>query len=286
LTAGLSGAAIVVVNPHSEIVDPQARQIAGSQIRRPKDAPDHGATSIVRRVARAEALLYKSRGSCYAAPGSGDPEPESIFAVRSTRTATERAMAKAHKANGSLGFPKELKLPGGRMVAVRLMDSSDRNSMLAFARSLPPDDLLFLRTDITEAANVDEWIGNLEKGNTATVIAEADGQIVGYASVHTDQARWTRRVGEIRLQVGPSYRGAGLGRHLAAEIFRLGQMRGLKKMAAMMTPDQAGARTAFEKLGFQVEALLQDWVVDREGRPRDVIIMSHDLEGLSDQMSA
>ena len=195
-------------------------------------------------------------------------------------------MAKAHKVNGAAGFPRELKLPDGRKVIVRLMDSEDRAAILAFARSLPIDDLLFLRTDITESSVVDEWISNVEKGNTASVVAEADGQVVGYASVHSEQARWTRRVGEIRLQVGPAYRGIGLGRHLAAEIFRLGQMRGLKKMAAMMTPDQAGARAAFEKLGFQVEALLQDWVVDREGRPRDLIIMSHDLEGLSDQISA
>jgi RimJ/RimL family protein N-acetyltransferase len=66
---------------------------------------------------------------------------------------------------------------------------------------------------------------------------------------------------------------------LAAEIFRVGQERGLRKMAAMMTPDQAGARAAFEKLGFQIEALLQSWVVDRNGRPRDLIIMSQTLDG-------
>ena len=48
-----------------------------------------------------------------------------------------------------------------------------------------------------------------------------------------------------------------------------------------MTPDQTGARAAFEKLGFQVEALLQDWVEDRSGRPRDLLIMSYNLERLN-----
>jgi L-amino acid N-acyltransferase YncA len=195
-------------------------------------------------------------------------------------------MAKANRANGSRGFPKEIKLPKGAAITLRLMEHSDKEKILAFARSLPQDDLLFLRTDITEPASIEEWIRNVEQGDTATVVAEADGQIVGYASVHSEQARWTRRVGEIRVQVGAKYRGVGLGRHLASEIFHIGQLRGLKKMAAMMTPDQAGARAAFEKLGFQVEALLQDWVVDRDGRPRDLLIMSHDLEGLSDQVSA
>jgi L-amino acid N-acyltransferase YncA len=194
-------------------------------------------------------------------------------------------MAK-QEAGESSGYARELKLSDGRRVSLRLMEAADKQKVLSFAQSLPLDDLLFLRTDITEPALVDEWIGNLEKGATMTVLAQVDGELAGYASLHLDQAHWTRRVGEIRVQVGVPYRGVGLGKQLAAQIFRLGQARGLKKMAAMMTPDQVGARAAFEKIGFSVEALLQDWVVDRKGRPRDLLIMSHDLEGLSDHVTA
>jgi L-amino acid N-acyltransferase YncA len=194
-------------------------------------------------------------------------------------------MAK-QEAGESSGHAGKLKLSDGRSVTLRSMGATDKQRILSFAQALPPDDLLFLRTDITEPALVDEWIGNLEKGATVTVLAEVDGELAGYASLHLEQARWTRRVGELRVQVGVGYRGVGLGKQLAAQIFRLGQARGLKKMAAMMTPDQAGARAAFEKIGFTVEALLQDWVVDRKGRPRDLLIMSHDLEGLSDQVTA
>jgi L-amino acid N-acyltransferase YncA len=194
-------------------------------------------------------------------------------------------MTKQERSESS-GYAKELKLSDGRRVSLRLMEPADKQSVLSFARSLPPDDLLFLRTDITEPALIDEWIGNLEKGSTITMLAEIDSELAGYASLHLEQARWTRRVGEIRVQVGTAYRGAGLGRQLTAQIFRLGQARGLKKMAAMMTPDQGGARAAFEKLGFSVEALLQDWVVDRKGQPRDLLVMSHVLEGLSDHVIA
>jgi L-amino acid N-acyltransferase YncA len=198
---------------------------------------------------------------------------------------TEKLVVK-HDASAGSGYARELQLSDGSRVSLKLMEAADKQRVLSFAQSLPPDDLLFLRTDITEPAVVDEWIGNLQKGATVTVLAEAGGTIAGYASLHLDQARWTRRVGEIRVLVGVPYRGAGLGRQLTAQIFKLGQARGLKKMAAMMTPDQLGARAAFEKIGFNVEALLQDWVVDRNGRPRDLLIMSHDLEGLSDQVTA
>ena len=54
----------------------------------------------------------------------------------------------------------------------------------------------------------------------------------------------------------------------------------------MMTPDQVAARAAFERLGFRVEAILADWVEDRSGRVRDVLVMTHDLEGFTDQVVA
>jgi L-amino acid N-acyltransferase YncA len=178
-------------------------------------------------------------------------------------------------------YPKQIQLPDGQQITLRMMEAGDRNRVLRFACSLPPDDLLFLRTDITEPAIVDAWIAALQAGTTVTVLADAPQELAGYASLHLEQARWTRRVGEIRVQVEPAFRGLGLGRCLSAEIFHLGQTRGLKKMAAMMTPDQTGAHAAFEKLGFQVEALLQDWVEDRSGRPRDLLVMSYDLERLN-----
>ena len=197
--------------------------------------------------------------------------------------AQESKLESARVHDRSDDLPDEIDLPNGRHVALRLMNAADRGQILAFARSLPPDDLLFLRTDITEPAIVDQWIVDLERTNAVTVLAETEGELAGYATLHLEEARWTRRVGEIRVQVAPAFRGQGLGRRLTHEIFHLGQSRDIKKMAAMMTPDQTGARAAFEKLGFQVEALLQDWVVDRAGRPRDLLIMSYDLEGLNNQ---
>jgi L-amino acid N-acyltransferase YncA len=187
---------------------------------------------------------------------------------------------------GEPGLAKTLTLGDGRVVVLRAMGLPDRDKIIAFARSLPQDDLLFLRTDITESSNIDDWMRHIKEGGTVTILAEIDEKLAGYASVHTDQARWTRTIGEIRMQVGRPFRGLGLGRVLAAEIFAIGKERGLRKMAAMMTPDQAGARAAFEKLGFQIEALLQSWVVDRNGRPRDLIIMSQMLDGAVNNAAA
>jgi L-amino acid N-acyltransferase YncA len=183
-------------------------------------------------------------------------------------------MAKASDLQASLIYPREVSLKNGQKAALRLMDAGDRQRVLNFARSLPQDDLLFLRTDITEPKTIDAWLENIEEGTTITVLAELNGSVAGYASLHTDGARWTRLVGEVRIQVGVGNRGLGLGRRLLGEIFRLGQDLGLKKMVAAMTPDQASARAAFDELGFRVEATLSDWVVDREGKSRDLLVMT------------
>jgi L-amino acid N-acyltransferase YncA len=183
-------------------------------------------------------------------------------------------MANVEKIQASLIYPREVRLRNGQVVLLRLMEERDKQRVLNFARSIPPDDLLFLRIDITDPAIIDAWVQNIAEGRTVTVLAEQDDTVAGYASIHTEGARWTRQVGEIRVQVGVAYRGLGLGKRLVGEIFRLSQDLGLKKMAAMMTPEQTSARATFEELGFRVEAQLQDWVVDRDGKSRDLMIMS------------
>lgn len=183
-------------------------------------------------------------------------------------------------------YPTEVKLRGKETAKLRLMGANDLDKMLAFATSLPTDDLLFLRTDITDRAVVKQWIDNIKQGHTITLLAEIDGEIAAYASVHMDQARWTRRVGEIRINASSRFRGKGLGRRLAAEVFDLARSLGLKKITAQMTTDQTAARAAFERLGFQVEAMLTDWVEDRRGVSRDLLIMTYDVAGFHDHVAA
>src|SRR5689334_19280978 len=80
-------------------------------------------------------------------------------------------------------YPRSVRLGDGSEVTLRLMTQADRDAVLRFARSLPADDLLFLRTDITDPAVVDEWVSNLDK-RTVTVLAEGQkGEgILGYGS--------------------------------------------------------------------------------------------------------
>ena len=100
--------------------------------------------------------------------------------------------------------------------------------------------------------------------------------------MHRTEARWTRNIGELRVNVSADYRGRGLGRHLTSEIFDVARSLGLRKLTASMISDQKGAQAAFRRLGFVTEAMFSDHVDDMNGTPRDLIVMTHDVSGHSD----
>jgi RimJ/RimL family protein N-acetyltransferase len=177
-------------------------------------------------------------------------------------------------------YPWTTNVDGVRLT-FRLMEPSDRDAIIAFARSLPNDDLIFLRTDITEPKTVDAWMNYIKSGRTISVVAEADGKLAGYASIHLNEALWTRHVGELRVLVGREQRGIGLGKRLTNEAFAIAKDLGLKKITAQMPTEQRGARQVFERLGFRPEALLADHVMSRDGHTHDLLLMSYDVAGFS-----
>ncbi len=170
----------------------------------------------------------------------------------------------------------------GRSITMRLMQSTDRDAVLAFAQSLPADDLLFLPIDITHPKVVDGWMRSIGSGRTFTVVAEAEGQLIGMGTMVRSETNWARHLGNMRLLVSPSARGIGLGSVLANEVFMHAQAVGLQKIVAQMAAAERGAIAVFEKLGFRAEALLTDYVMDRNGRTHDLIVMSHDVTGFTE----
>jgi L-amino acid N-acyltransferase YncA len=178
--------------------------------------------------------------------------------------------------------PQFLRLkPGGsphsNEIPLRLMGAGDKAKILQFANGLPEEDLLFLRSDITDSATVDDWINGIEQGSTVTLLAEPDATLAGYASLHVNPLRWTRKVGEISINTARDWRSRGLGESLCAEIVALAGTLELRKVTAQMVADHKSARALFERLGFHVKALLPDWVEDRENQSRDLLMMAYDL---------
>ncbi len=173
-----------------------------------------------------------------------------------------------------------------REVTLRYMSAGDRAAMLAFARSLPEHDLLFLRRDITEEPAIDEWVRDIADGVVTTILATEGNTILGYATVHRNRLKWSAHVAELRVMISETVRGHGIGGVLTQEAFAIALAEGIEKMVAQMTLDQKGAIATFEGLGFRPEALLRDHVKDRDGNKHDLLVLSHEVASFEAQRTA
>lgn len=110
---------------------------------------------------------------------------------------------------------------GSADITLRLMAPADREAFLAFMRAQPEDDLFFLLVDVTTPEGLEHWMHDLEQRRNLTVLAEENGKVLGYCSLHHGLTRWTRHPGEFRLRVAPDRRGRGAGRLLGHEVFSM-----------------------------------------------------------------
>jgi L-amino acid N-acyltransferase YncA len=175
------------------------------------------------------------------------------------------------------GYPRTVALAGGD-VELRFMRAGDEAAVLAFARALPPHDLLFLPRDITHAKVLGAWVREIERGAMISLLAFRGGDVLGCATIVRDPLSWSPHVAELRVVVASAARGQGLGRVLSAAAGELAVATGTEKLVAHMTPDQIGAVTVFETMGYRAEGLLRDHVKDADGVKHDLVILSLDVE--------
>jgi len=163
-------------------------------------------------------------------------------------------------------------------IETRFMRAGDEAAVLAFARELPPHDLLFLPRDIAQPKVLAAWVREIERGAMTTLLAFHGADVVGCATIAGDPLSWSAHVAELRIVVARSERGRGLGRMLSTAVGELAVQSGIEKLVAHMTPDQVGAVTVFETMGYRAEALLRDHVKDGDGVKHDLVILSLDVE--------
>lgn len=180
-------------------------------------------------------------------------------------------------------LPKEYVLQGHHVKLCPLA-ADHHEAVVAFAQALPPNDLLFLRRDITKPACVEHWIRETHEGVVITILAFEGSQVVGYATFDRGRVHWSQHVAEIQVVVSESMRGLGLGRLLLELAFEVALTAGVLKVVARMTPNQTQAIRLFQELGFEHEATLHDHAIGVHGCLHDVLVFSYIVKSHQDHV--
>jgi len=171
-------------------------------------------------------------------------------------------------------------LKDGKKVSIRELTGKDLDRLMAFYKSLPPEDRRYLRIDVTDRKVVAERLGLIDQEKVFRIIALYKDKIIADGALELSGEEWRRHQGEVRLIVARPFRRKGLGMIMVRELYFLASARNVATIVAKMMRPQKSAQTIFHRLGFREEALLPDYVRDLTGRTQDLLVMVCDLKDM------
>jgi ribosomal protein S18 acetylase RimI-like enzyme len=159
---------------------------------------------------------------------------------------------------------------------VRPLTADLAGEVEAFFARVPESDHNAFAEDVLAPGAVQAWVRD-PRGRRLVAVGDG-GTVVGYLAV-LPQVGWSSHVGSLRLVVDPECRGKGVGRELARRGLLESLDLGLTKTVVEVVADAVPAIGMFQAIGFEPEALLRDHVRDRSGGLRDLVVLSHLVEG-------
>lgn len=165
-------------------------------------------------------------------------------------------------------------LKDGTKVIIRDLHSDDLDKLMKFYRSLPADDRVYLKVDVTKRRVVEQRMKLIEQGTVFRIIALHEDEIVGDGMFEISKEEWRKHQGEIRVIVARPYQRKGLGMLMFRELHSLALKKDIDRIVVKMMKPQKGAINICKKLGFHRETVIPNYVWDQADKPQDLVIMT------------
>ncbi|HEU5193663.1 MAG TPA: arsinothricin resistance N-acetyltransferase ArsN1 family A [Methylomirabilota bacterium] len=134
------------------------------------------------------------------------------------------------------------------------------------------DRLATLETEPRAPAERREWL-EAKSERHPVIVAEHEGQIVGWGSLNVFNARPAyRHVADFSVYVERAWRGKGVGRVLLERLIELAREHGYHKLVLSAFPFNTAGVALYERLGFRTVGIYREQGL-LDGRWVDTIIM-------------
>ncbi len=182
--------------------------------------------------------------------------------------------------------PVILQVPGyEKGLEFRPIGMDDLNAACEFFTAMPEQDRNYLPFDVTDRETIERRIRAIEEWrNLRRLVALDEGRIVATGTILLHDPGWMRHVAEMRLIVGGEHRKRGIGKRLAAELFKIAATEQVEEIVVQMMLPQDAAYGIFKRLGFRDEVVMEKHVKDLHGNPQDLRIMCCGLKTLWKEM--
>jgi len=175
-------------------------------------------------------------------------------------------------------YPKEVILKDGTGVTLRPLKPEDEEALVDMFKGFSEDELWFMNHDLSDPAVIHTWIKHLDLSRVISIVALLEGRNIANAALMMKKFGAKSHIGKLRISVAPAFREKRLGTWMLLDLSNLAMAIGLQMLVMRLVSDRdAPAIKGVKKLGFVEEALLKDYVLDREENPHDIVIMTKRL---------
>ncbi len=157
---------------------------------------------------------------------------------------------------------------------LRPLTADHRRAAETFAARIPHGERAFIDRSLLSQVSVAGWTQRTGARRTGAFIGD---EMVAILTVNP-QPGWMSRVGELRLVVLPEARGQGVAKALADRAVVVAREMELSKLYVEVLESLTRVVDMFTALGFELEATLRDHVVDGDGRPGNLCVLSRFLD--------
>ena len=168
-----------------------------------------------------------------------------------------------------LVFRQLLTLSDGGRVLLRPLTKEDRQELIELFQQTTPEDMRYMRHNVTDSDLVAGWVDNLEYDRVLPLVAVINERLVGSATLHFFEGPARHRA-EIRIYLAKEVRRRGVGSRMIQALIDICKRRNIYMIEAQIINEQANVIRAFQNLGFVRKCILDNYFILPDGELRDV----------------
>jgi L-amino acid N-acyltransferase YncA len=176
-------------------------------------------------------------------------------------------------------YPKEMILKDGTGVTLRPLLEGDQGALFEMFHRFSKDELWFLNHDVNDPQLMDRWVRNLDSKRVVSILALLEGQVIANAVLMMKDYGAKKHIGKIRIAVDPAMREKRLGTWMLLDLINLAVAIGLKILVMRLIEDRDMAVIeGVKRLDFVERAVFKDHVLDMNGNPHNLVILTKRLQ--------
>lgn len=171
-------------------------------------------------------------------------------------------------------YPKEIILKDGSGVTLRPLRQEDKDLLFKMFNQLTEDERWFLDGDVADFGLVEDWVEQADLKRVSSIVAVLEGRIIANATLMATQYGARSHIGKVKISVSPVFRGKNLGTWMLFELINLAISMNLETLVMRLVEDRDGhIIRAAGKLDFLEQAVLKDYLKDRQGNRHNLVIL-------------